>query len=115
MTQCFFAVMGGIVIEPGSYISDSDHRRTEEQVENATHSRPLSITAEGARLLSFLNRLPDIPDNQVRDKSKADGLAKFLVVVQAGWMIIQCIARLQQNLPVTLLEINTIGHVICAF
>src|SRR5690242_21711382 len=30
-------------------------------------------------------------------------------------MIIQCIARLQQNLPVTLLEINTIGHVICAF
>lgn len=118
MTQCFFAVMGGIVIEPGNYISNSDLRRTKEQIgteDTSTNSRPLSITAEGARLLSFLDRLPEIQDNQVRDKSKADGLAKFLVVVQAGWMIIQCIARLQQNLPVTLLEINTIGHVICAF
>ena len=100
MSQCYFAVMGGIVIETGDYIA---------------HTSPLSITAEGARLLSFLNRLPHIQDGEVRDKSKADGLAKFLVVLQAGWMIIQCIARVQQALPVTLLEINTIGHVICAF
>lgn len=100
MSQCYFAVMGGIVIETDDGI---------------TSISPLSITAEGARLLSFLNRLPHIKDSQVRDKSKADGLAKFLVVLQAGWMIIQCIARVAQDLPVTLLEINTIGHVICAF
>ncbi|KAL1599301.1 hypothetical protein SLS59_006318 [Nothophoma quercina] len=92
--------MGGIVIETGDYITDNAH---------------LSITAEGARLLSFLGKLPQIKDGEVRDKSKADGLAKFLVVLQAGWMIIQCIARVAQDLPVTLLEINTIGHVICAF
>ena len=118
MTQCYFAVMGGIVIKPGNYISNSDHSKTPDHVETgsfSTDSRPLSITAEGARLLSFLNRLPGIEDSQVRDKSKADGLAKFLVVVQAGWMVIQCIARVQQDLPVTLLEINTIGHVVCAF
>ncbi|KAH6642959.1 hypothetical protein C7974DRAFT_113330 [Boeremia exigua] len=118
MTQCYFAVMGGIVIEPGNYIDNNDHSRAQDHGrpdELSTASRPLSITAEGARLLSFLNRLPDVRDTQVRDKSKADGLAKFLVVVQAGWMIIQCIARVQQDLPVTLLEINTIGHVICAF
>ena len=100
MSQCYFAVMGGIVIETGDYVENNSH---------------LSITAEGTRLLSFLNRLPRIKDGEVRDKSKADGLAKFLVVLQAGWMIIQCIARVAQDLPVTLLEINTIGHVICAF
>lgn len=100
MTQCYFAVMGGIVIETGDYI---------------TNSPSLSITAEGVRLLSFLDQLPHVQDSQVRDKSKADGLAKFLVVMQAGWMVIQCIARVHQDLPVTLLEINTIGHVICAF
>ena len=118
MTQCYFAVMGGIVVEPGDYISSSEHSkpRTHIQTDNPSLDPcPLSITAEGARLLSFLNCLPNIEDSQVRDKSKADGLAKFLVVVQAGWMIIQCIARVQQDLPVTLLEINTIGHVICAF
>ncbi|KAJ8114758.1 hypothetical protein OPT61_g3433 [Boeremia exigua] len=118
MTQCYFAVMGGIVVEPGNYISNRDHGRTRRHVQtdhSVSHSCSLSITAEGIRLLSFLNRLPDIEDTQVRDKSKADGLTKFLVIVQAGWMIIQCIARVQQDLPVTLLEINTVGHVICAF
>lgn len=118
MTQCYFAVMGGLVIKTGEYISKNDLSNPRDNIEagsSSADSCPLSITAEGARLLSFLDRLPDIEDGQVRDKSKADGLAKFLVVVQAGWMIIQCIARVQQDLPVTLLEINTIGHVICAF
>lgn len=92
--------MGGIVIETGDYIADEPH---------------LSITAEGVRLLSFLNKLPRIDKGEVRDKSKADGLTKLLVVLQAGWMIVQCIARVAQDLPVTLLEINTIGHVVCAF
>lgn len=41
----------------------------------------LSLTAEGVRLLSFLGRLPEIDENQIHDKSKADGLAKFLVVI----------------------------------
>ncbi|KAJ4988864.1 hypothetical protein SVAN01_05671 [Stagonosporopsis vannaccii] len=117
MAQCFLAVMGGIVIKLGNYVGNSDHRTTHKQVETLaipTNSRLLSITAERARLISFLTRLPAIQDNQVRDKGKADGLAKFLVVVQAEWMVIQSIARLQQELPVTLLEINIIGHVICA-
>ncbi|KAF8460163.1 hypothetical protein BDZ91DRAFT_664718 [Kalaharituber pfeilii] len=50
----------------------------------------------------------------IRDKSKADNLAKLLVCVQASWMIIQCIARKCTGLPVTLLEINAVMHVVCA-
>ncbi|KAF3036612.1 hypothetical protein E8E11_002793 [Didymella keratinophila] len=100
LSQCYFAVMGGIIVETGDYVANMSH---------------LSITAEGVRLLSFLDKLPNIENSEVRDKSKADGLAKLLVVLQAGWMIIQCIARVAQDLPGTLLEINTIGHVICAF
>lgn len=118
MTRCYFAVMGGIVVEPGSYISKSDRVRVQDRVDIGgaiLYHCPLSITIEGSRLLSFLGRLPNVPDTQVRDRSKADGLAKFLVAAQAGWIIIQSIARVQQNLPVTLLEINAVGHVICAF
>ncbi|KAF2638366.1 hypothetical protein P280DRAFT_83144 [Massarina eburnea CBS 473.64] len=100
ITQCWFAVMGGVRIETGECIDNSPN---------------LSLTAEGLRMLSFLGRLPDVPENQIKDKSKADGLSKLLVVLQAGWMIIQTLARVQQKLPVTLLEINTMGHVVCAF
>ncbi|KAJ4292597.1 hypothetical protein N0V90_009260 [Kalmusia sp. IMI 367209] len=101
ITQCYFAVMGGIRIQ-------TNHECI------ASHDR-LSLTAEGVRLLSFLGRLPEIDEGEILDKSKADGLAKFLVLLQAGWMILQTLARVQQNLPVTLLEINTMGHVVCAF
>ncbi|CAI6339256.1 unnamed protein product [Periconia digitata] len=100
IAQCYYAVMGGIRIETGDCIDDD---------------RRLSLTAEGVRMLSFLGRLPHVPKNVIRDKSKADGLAKTIVVLQATWMIIQVLARVQQKLPVTLLEINTIGHVLCAF
>jgi hypothetical protein len=100
MIQCYFAVMGGVRTETGDYIAGNPR---------------LNLTAEGVRMMSFLGRLPDVPESQIEDKSKADGLAKMIVVLQAGWMVIQTIARVQQKLPVTLLEINTIGHVICAF
>lgn len=83
--------MGGVVVETGDCITGTDR---------------LSLTAEGIRLLSFLDRLPTIKEHQIRDKSKADGLAKFLVVLQAGWMILQTIGRVQQHLPVTLLEMS---------
>ena len=81
--------MGGVVIETGDCVAGNPR---------------LSLTAEGIRLLSFLDRLPHIREHQIRDKSKADGLAKFLVILQAGWMIIQTIGRVDQHLPVTLLE-----------
>jgi hypothetical protein len=99
-TQCYFAVMGGVRVETGDCIDGYPR---------------LNLTAEGIRLMSFMGRLPEVPETQIGDKSKADGLAKFLVVLQAGWMILQTLARVQQDLPVTLLEINTMGHVICAF
>lgn len=99
ITQCFFAVMGGIVVHTGA----------------AFEGQPrLTLTAEGVRLLSFLGRRPSVHEGQIRDKSKADGLAKSIVCIQAGWMILQILGRLIEQLPVTLLEINTTGHVLCA-
>ncbi|ORY15728.1 hypothetical protein BCR34DRAFT_558444 [Clohesyomyces aquaticus] len=99
IAQCYFAVMGGITIQAGDGFDGSPQ---------------FSLTPEGVRLLSFLGRLPEVSESQVRDKSKADGLAKSIVCLQAGWMILQVVARLIQQLPITLLEINTIGHVLCA-
>ena len=60
--------------------------------------------------LSFMN----ISEQDIQDKSKADGLAKTLVCVQALWFCAQCISRVTQQLPITLLELNTFAHSICA-
>ena len=50
----------------------------------------------------------------IRDKSKADGLAKIIVCVQAVWFCVHFFARLKQGLTITLIELNTFAHAICA-
>jgi hypothetical protein len=55
-----------------------------------------------------------IPRAKITDKSKADTFQKILVLIQVSWMIMQCIARWMYKLPLTLLEIHTMVHVVCA-
>jgi hypothetical protein len=70
----------------------------------------------GLRLLANVdfNLIPDISKEEISDKSKANGLAKSIVCVQAFWFCVQCITRLSQGLPITLLELNTFVHALCA-
>jgi len=58
--------------------------------------------------------LPDISLEAIDDKSKADGLAKTLALVQASWLILDSISRWAQSLVVTQLELNAFAHAICA-
>lgn len=71
----------------------------------------LTITARGMAFLDHCGHLPDVSEADIEDKSKANNLAKALVIIQASWLLIQVIGRLAAKLPVTLLEINTIAHV----
>ncbi|CCA76333.1 hypothetical protein PIIN_10328 [Serendipita indica DSM 11827] len=50
------------------------------------------------------------PSVELDDKCKSDGLAKFLVVAQTIWFIAQCISRKVSKLPLTELEVVTLGH-----
>lgn len=43
---------------------------------------------------------------QIDDKGKADGISKMLVSCQALWMLLQCLGRKLNGLPVTLTEIH---------
>ena len=74
----------------------------------------LTLTARGVALLADCGLLPEIDRKTINDKSKSDGLSKFIACVQAAWLIVQVIGRLALGLQVTLLEINTLGHVFCA-
>lgn len=101
MTHSFFASIGGFAFE------------------NANEAAPflpsgcerLTLTARGVAFLASCGHLPDVSKAEITDKSKANNVAKALVIVQASWMLLQVTGRLFADLPVTLLEVNTIAHV----
>jgi len=59
--------------------------------------------------------IPNIPESEILDKSKASTLTKIIVCLQALWFCIQCIARLSQGASISFLELNVLGHCLCAF
>ncbi|KAJ6546060.1 hypothetical protein DFH09DRAFT_1367498 [Mycena vulgaris] len=102
----FYTVMGGYVIDV-SNIGDPFLPRGLKR---------LTLTADGVRLLLVIapELVPTVSEEDINDKSKADGLTKLLVALQAAWFCLQCMARGMQHLPVSLLEITTGGHALYA-
>ena len=74
----------------------------------------LILTAQGIAKLAEHGHVPNVPETLIADKSKADFVAKLLATLQASWFLVQCVARLKAHLTITLLELNTLAHVICA-
>ena len=76
----------------------------------------LTISLDGLRYIAEYAPalIPDISEEYIRDKSKADGLAKVLVCLQAIWFCVQCIVRIAQSQEISFLEINTSAHAVCA-
>ena len=101
MTHDFFACTGGFAFD----VAGSEDFLPPEC------PKRLTITARGMALLARCGHLPDISRADILDKSKANDLAKALVMIQAFWMLVQVLGRLITRLPVTLLEVNTIAHV----
>lgn len=98
LQQSFFSICGGLTVDTSSF----------------WHEPSKTITARETLELAKAGLLPEIIDKELTDKSKADSLGKILVCVQASWFLLQSIARLVQNLPLTLLEIHVLSQVLCA-
>jgi hypothetical protein len=74
----------------------------------------VTITTEGILFLTRHGFLCQIKKDDIADKSKADLLAKGLVCLQVLWMAGQTIERQISGYPLTLLEVHTLVHVVCA-
>ncbi|KAL9633247.1 MAG: hypothetical protein Q9204_003475 [Flavoplaca sp. TL-2023a] len=101
----FYALMGGYAFSI-------------ESADGATLPSPHTRAALTPAGIMFCLRhepkiLPYVSPEQIKDKSKADGLKKTLVCAQATWFCVQCIARLAKSLPLSLLELNTVAHALC--
>jgi hypothetical protein len=95
-SQSFFVAMGGV------HLDFSDFKGA--QVNLGELRRALQLD-----LLS----LNTIPAEDVRARAKTNHIVKALVCVQASWLVAQVIGRAVAKLPVTTLEVITVGYVLC--
>lgn len=73
-----------------------------------------TVTTKILLYLAQRGHFVDISGDSIRDKSKADLLAKGLVIFQVLWLVGQAIERKVAGYPITLLEVHTLVHVACA-
>ncbi|KAJ5160146.1 uncharacterized protein N7482_007150 [Penicillium canariense] len=57
----------------------------------------------------------DLDEEEIKDHSKADAVAKLLAILQSVWVTINILARAALQLPICPLEISTVAYVLCAF
>ena len=94
-------VMGGFEVLKEHPDSASELQKTRLTVRNTVEANAL----EGCEA-----DISTVTEDVIKDKSKADAIAKAVVLLQTGWFAIQCAARISQRLPVTKLELTTLGH-----
>jgi hypothetical protein len=106
MEGAFFVVMGGFVVNEDLEAGEDGEK------DDFTRDRCI-LTHEG--FLHYLSKdqipMDAINKRVIADKGKADLIAKFLVCLQALWMVFQCSARKATGLPITLLELHVVIQV----
>ncbi|KAL4732653.1 hypothetical protein ACLX1H_001671 [Fusarium chlamydosporum] len=117
LRYAFFLIMGGVRFDVHDILSRSDLDSFERKklFANADQGRR-SVRPGPAAIILLAERghWIHIRKQDIDDKSKADTVQKALVLVQVLWMVTQSIGRRISNLPISLLELHTIVHVICA-
>ncbi|KAG2070610.1 hypothetical protein BDR04DRAFT_1018364 [Suillus decipiens] len=92
VTHGFFAWMGGFKL----YVND-------EPRSTLTPDELLGFVREGSV------ELPVIVKADIEDRSKGDALSKGIAIFQLVWFAVQLAVRYFQNLPMSLLELDTLA------
>ncbi|KAF7292687.1 hypothetical protein MIND_01166900 [Mycena indigotica] len=85
LTHGFFISMGGFV--------DNDRH-------------PL---VQSSDIDQHIDAIRHISEEEILDRSQGDAFSKTVALLQALWFVVQCLARLQQHLPLTELEVVTLA------
>ena len=125
MSGAFFVVMGGFVIQRTNprTASPSQEARSNASSSGEENGSTITICPLGFRKLLEKEiqhegiKKGNLTEAQfasrnIEDKGKADGVAKFLVMIQILWMVVQCIGRKITGLPLTLLEIHVLAQIL---
>ena len=93
---------------------DAEDAWPHRMLESSETGKSLQLTPAGILDLASAGHWIYIPSSRIDDKSKGDWIQKSLVLLQVSWMATTCIARKLANLPISLLELHTMVHVVCA-
>jgi len=103
MAHGHLVVMGGIsTVDP----SLEDDGQMDPRSPVLTFERYTKTVKERERLDRKLRK---ISEEDIKDRSKGDILSKLIAILQTTWFILQCIARGQQKLTLTELELVTLA------
>ena len=91
--------MGGLAVHVGHL-----HNRLQQVI----------LTPDGVLELARKGQFFNISDAHINDKSKANLLAKGLVLLQITWTVLQCLSRKVVGLPLSILEVHILVHAGCA-
>ena len=111
LVQAFYIIMGGYAFDVSR---DPKPRIWPRDVDRLTPNVMAVMNCLLSKDKDLRTLLPFLSEAEIWDKSKANGLAKAIVCIQAAWFCTQCVARLGQGKPISLLELNTFAHAICA-
>ncbi|KAK8098708.1 uncharacterized protein PG998_011949 [Apiospora kogelbergensis] len=109
----FFVVMGGLQV-PLHHLSENTPRDDRVFGDITANDCYETLSSVGVVALAQAGKFIYISPESVSDRSKANLIHKVLVFGQIIWMAMQCIVRFHYGLPLTLLELHTLIHVICA-
>ena len=101
LLYCHFVSMGGLVID----VSD---------IHNTL--RRITLSTRGVIALATCGHFLEVCDERIHDLDHFDYLGNGIAILQALWLILQCIGRGASGLPIALLELNTcvnVGFAVC--
>jgi hypothetical protein len=98
LSTTFYAISGAIILE-------------------SDHEKDMTVEVDELEHLAIEKPTDLIPIQRaaLQDPGRASGLAKMITCTQAFWFCSQCIARLSQNMAISLIELNTFVHCVSAF
>ena len=108
-------MMGGFAFY-GSY--DDDNTTVEESLfQISTYPRHTLEVPKFETLIYIMEYFPhiltDITEESILDRAASSALSKTILAIQVVWFCLNCVARLQQGLPISLLEVSTAAHAFC--
>ncbi|PBK62224.1 hypothetical protein ARMSODRAFT_860173, partial [Armillaria solidipes] len=60
----------------------------------------------------LVEKLAQIEELSIQDRSKGDAFSKTISIFQISWFVAQCFARINQHLPITLLEVTALAFAV---
>ena len=89
MVHGFYASMGGLAISISAHLPEAD------QFIPSKACGTWFITLSALKILAQTDKdqIPRLTEEEIKSKSKANGLAKALVCAQAMWFLTACVTR----------------------